>query len=81
MEEKQVGPQLSQSVFRLQRMKIKHLVDDPKDNGRLIARFGTAALIKKQRGCWLLQGGSRSDKIEAREWISLFMHEAVVHEN
>jgi hypothetical protein len=62
-------------------MKIKHLVNESNDNGKLIARFGTAALIEKRRGCWLLRGGSRSDKIEAREWISLFMHEAVVQEN
>ena len=67
--------------FRIRRMKIKHLADDSKNKGRLVARFGTAALIEKRRGCWLLQGGSRSDKIEAREWISLFMHEAVVQEN
>lgn len=62
-------------------MKIKHLVNDSKEDGQLIARFGSAALIQKRRGSCLLRGGSRSDKIEAREWISLFMHEAVIREN
>jgi hypothetical protein len=48
---------------------------------KLIARFGQAALIKQPDGTWQLKGGSREDRLSAREWISLFQHEAVVHFN
>ncbi|GEM_PF-6533180 len=64
------------------RMKLRHLVESEplKHNETIVTRFGNAALIKQRRGGWLLRGGSRSDRIEAREWISLFMHEVVVRE-
>ena len=44
----------------------------------VIARFGKAALIKDSYGAWELHGGSAEDRLSAREWISLFLHEAVV---
>ena len=44
----------------------------------VIARFGKAALIKEPNGSWQLNGGSAEDRLSAREWISLFMHEAVL---
>jgi hypothetical protein len=44
----------------------------------VIARFGKAALIKEPGGSWQLKGGSEEDRLSAREWISLFLHEAVV---
>jgi hypothetical protein len=34
-------------------------------------------LIKQTNGTWQLQGGSEEDRLSAREWISLFLHEAV----
>lgn len=43
----------------------------------LIARFGEARLVTLGDGRVELHGGSTSDHREAREWISLFMHEAV----
>lgn len=43
----------------------------------LIARFGQACLVSRADGCVELRGGTRADLAEAREWISLFMHEAV----
>jgi hypothetical protein len=43
----------------------------------MIARFGQAVLIQNSRGTFELRGGGRSDQLAAREWISLFMHEAV----
>jgi hypothetical protein len=43
----------------------------------VIARFGQAALIKQPNGTWQLKGGSEDDRLSAREWISLFLHEAV----
>ncbi len=48
------------------------------DEGKVIARFGNAALIRQRDGRWQLKGGSHEDRLSACEWISLFMHEAVV---
>jgi hypothetical protein len=45
---------------------------------KLVAQFGQAALIKQPDGTWQLKGGSQDDRHSAREWISLFMHEAIV---
>ena len=39
--------------------------------------FGTVRLVRLQNGTMMLSPGRRSDELEAREWISLFMHEAV----
>jgi hypothetical protein len=43
----------------------------------VLATFGSAQLVINQRGETELRGGSRADQISAREWISLFLHEAV----
>lgn len=48
----------------------------PKDD-RLIASFGNARLIKNWNGVLELRGGSEDDRTAAKEWISLFCHEAV----
>ena len=50
----------------------------PKDD-QLIASFGEAQLVKKLNGSLELRGGSCDDRTSAREWISLFCHEAVPH--
>jgi len=44
----------------------------------VIARFGKAALVRQTDGSWQLRGGTEEDRLSAREWISLFLHEAVV---
>ncbi len=44
----------------------------------MVARFGAAALVKTKEGRFALRGGSRSDHIEARDWASMFLHEAVL---
>jgi hypothetical protein len=44
----------------------------------IIARFGQAALVKNKEGHFALRGGSKSDHIEARDWASMFLHEAVL---
>lgn len=60
-------------------MKLKHLMDSRwSDAGEIVARFGGAELIRERGGKWQLRGGSRSDRLAAHEWISLFQHEAVV---
>ena len=43
----------------------------------IIASFGQAQLVQKAGGQWELRGGSTTDLGAAREWISLFHHEAV----
>ena len=46
-----------------------------------VARFGSARLVKTQEGHYELRGGSKSDSLEAREWVSIFMHEVVIRMN
>ena len=45
-----------------------------------IASFGEARLVKTLDFKYELRGGSPGDRQQAREWISLFMHNAVVRE-
>ena len=44
----------------------------------LVARFGQAKLVSRADGHVELRGGTSSDHTEAKEWISLFMHNAVL---
>jgi len=60
-------------------MKLAHLFPELDPNqGETIAMFGSARLIKNFTGQYRLLGGTDEDRSEASEWISLFMHEAVV---
>ncbi len=52
-----------------------------KDEGTVIAIFGEAKLIKFLDGRYELQGGSKEDRLAAREWISMFCHAVVVRES
>jgi len=45
--------------------------------GELLAGFGQARLIRHLDGRYELRGGTNSDRQAAREWCSLFMHQAV----
>jgi len=45
---------------------------------RLITTFGHARLIRLADGATELRGGRAQDHTSAKEWISLFMHEAVL---
>jgi hypothetical protein len=45
---------------------------------KLIASFGPARLILRPDGRAELRGGSDSERAEAKEWISLFMHDTVL---
>jgi len=46
-----------------------------------IASFGQASLVTKTTGRVELLGGSPSDRAEAQEWISLFLHDAVLQKS
>ena len=60
-------------------MKIK-LFPPFKDDGEVLAAWGQAQLIKYLDGKLELKGGSKEDRIAAREWISMFLNDAVVRE-
>jgi hypothetical protein len=49
-----------------------------RDEGEVVAGWGQAQLIKYLDGKTELRGGSEQDRAEAREWMSLFWHEAVL---
>ena len=61
-------------------MKNGHLFTERADSGEVIASWGGAKLVKYLDGKLELKGGSKEDQAEAREWMSLFWHEAVVRE-
>jgi hypothetical protein len=45
---------------------------------RTVALFGDAQLVRHTNGRYELCGGSPADQTVAKEWISLFLHQAVV---
>lgn len=47
------------------------------ERGEVVASFGTADLIRHADGHWELRGGTPDDHAAAREWASLFQHDAV----
>jgi hypothetical protein len=47
----------------------------------LVASFGLARLVQSPEGRFELRGGSHSDHLEAREWVSLFQHEVVIRQH
>jgi hypothetical protein len=51
-----------------------------RDEGEVTASWGEARLIKYLDGKLVLKGGSKEDRIAAREWISMFLNDAVVRE-
>ena len=59
-------------------MKIRHFFPDRDNEGEVIAYFGEARLVKTLDCKYELRGGSDADRASAQEWISMFMHEAVL---
>lgn len=59
-------------------MKIRHLFPDIGIDDEVIAYFGDARLVKTLNCKYELRGGSNADRASAQEWISMFMHEAVL---
>ena len=59
-------------------MKIRHLFPEIGNDGEVIAYFGDARLVKTLDCKYELRGGSNEDRASAQEWISMFMHEAVL---
>ncbi len=64
-----------------QLMKFKPWVFERRpDEVESVAQFGRARLVKTLDCKFELRGGSKEDRLAAREWVSLFLHEAVVRE-
>ena len=59
-------------------MKLRNLIEIILGRSKIVARFGTAKLVEEPRGRFQLVGGSAEDRLAAREWASLFLHEAVL---
>ncbi len=57
-------------------MKLNRLTWLTRDEGETLAVFGDARLVKHLDGKFKLSGGSPDDRRAAREWCSLFLHEA-----
>ena len=69
---KLLGRPLSDLTGQSARMKII------KNSWTVVTTFGSAELLTNQNGQVELRGGTKVDQISAKEWISLFMHEAVL---
>lgn len=61
-------------------MKFRSYFPRFKDEGEVIASFGQARLVKYLDGKYELRGGSKEDRLAAKEWISIFCHDVVVRE-
>jgi len=61
-------------------MRIRDFFPFLKDEGEVIASWGEAKLVRRTDGRLELKGGSHDDRAAAREWMSLFCHEAVAGE-
>jgi hypothetical protein len=48
------------------------------DEGKVVASWGAARLIKRLDGKHELRGGSEQDRRDAKEWLAMFWHEVVV---
>ena len=59
-------------------MKLNLLAGLKRDEGETLAQFGDAKLVKKSTGKIELVGGTTDDRTAAKEWASLFLHEATV---
>jgi hypothetical protein len=47
-------------------------------NAPIVAAFGTGELVQITKGRLALRGGTPTDYADAREWVSIFMPEAIV---
>lgn len=62
----------------LSRMKNRNISTVPVTQPRVIASFGRANLVRIGGANYELPDASADDLTAAKEWISLFMHEAVL---
>jgi hypothetical protein len=72
-----LGHSLSHRVRHTARMKTRITSLCAPKPGRTITTFGRAKLVSLRDGSVELRGAEAGDRTAAKEWISLFMHEAV----
>ncbi|MCX6896864.1 MAG: hypothetical protein NTZ16_15520 [Verrucomicrobia bacterium] len=74
-----LGPPLSYPGGYVWGMKNRNTCSVGKnDHGFTVMLFGRAKLVQVAENKLVLQGGTKDDLTEAKEFISLFMHEAVL---
>jgi hypothetical protein len=61
-------------------MKISCCLPGIGSKRKVIASFGRAKLVRTPDRGYELHGGSDEDHADAREWVSLFFHEAVIRQ-
>ena len=59
-------------------MKNRIVSTKPKTQPRVLASFGRASLVRIAGSNYELRGASEDDFTAAKDWISLFLHEAVL---
>ena len=60
-------------------MRNQMLIDETDEGAEyLVALFGRGRLVQTRSGRYEFRGGTLSELLEAREWASLFMPEAIV---
>ncbi len=69
---------MSHPTRQTARMKLNLLAWLKPDENEILAQFGAARLVKNRTGRIELIGGSTDDRTAAKEYVSLFLHEAAV---
>ena len=69
---------MSDRGWQDERMKLNLLAWFKSNEGETLAQFGEARLLKRPNGKIELVGGKADDRSAAREWASLFLHEALI---
>jgi hypothetical protein len=59
-------------------MKNRHPSTKSKNQPRVLASFGRANLVRIAGSNYELRGASQDEFTAAKEWVSLFLHEACV---
>jgi hypothetical protein len=57
-------------------MRLSRMLESMRSEQEIIASFGQARLLRSQDGKVELRGGTQEDHQQAKEWISMFWHEA-----
>lgn len=73
-----LGQRLSNVLLHTGLMKNRLMARKGRQSEQLVTTFGSARLVRVAEGAMELRGGQSADHTAAKEWISLFMHEAVL---
>jgi hypothetical protein len=73
-----VGQPLSECRRQTAGMKLTNMIPNMLRQDKIVAYFGQARLVRRLDAKFELRGGSPEDHSVAQEWISMFLHEAVL---